>query len=129
MLVIRRKAIQSTILQQTGNLRPYQHVQEWKTKNLAAEVRQRVKLKILTMSFLYYSYLNFKNFKPSSFCLNFFAFKDSGGSSNNQITIEIKGSTETIGENEVMDTATENSKHGNQEISFLLLETKGNDRI
>ena len=60
---------------------------------------------------------------------DFFALKDSADSSNNQITIEIKGSTETIGENEMMDTATEKSKHGNLELSFLLLETKGNDRI
>ena len=74
MLVIKRKAIQWTIHQQTGKLRPYQHAQEWKTKNLAAEARQRVKLRMHAMSFLYYYFL-FKNFTQASFCLIFLHLK------------------------------------------------------
>ena len=42
------------------------------------------------------------------------------------ITIEIKGSTEKLMENEKSDKSTDKSQTSNQEITFLLLETKGN---
>ena len=42
------------------------------------------------------------------------------------ITIEIKGSTEKLMENETIDKSTDKSKISNQETTFLLLETKGN---
>ena len=56
----------------------------------------------------------------------FISFQDSGESNNNTITIEIKGSTERIMENENIDKTKDKSQTNNQETTFLLLETKGN---
>ena len=56
----------------------------------------------------------------------FISFQDSGESKNNIITIEIKGSTEKLVENEKVDKVTDKSQANNQETTFLLLETKGN---